>query len=103
MAHPGIHPARVQQLNEGLPRPGRYVLYWMQASCRAECNHALEYAVLRANELGQPVVACFGLTPACPDANARHCTFQLEGLRDARHALARRDIPLVVRRGEPDK
>ena len=103
MTHPGIHAARVQTLREGPPRAGRYVLYWMQASCRAECNHALEFAVLRANELGQPVLACFGLTPAFPEGNARHYTFLLEGLRDARRALARRGIPLVVRVGAPDE
>ena len=103
MTHPGIHAARVQTLREGLPRSGRYVLYWMQASCRAECNHALEYAVLRANELRQPVLACFGLTPAFPEGNARHYTFLLEGLQDARRALARRGIPLVVRVGAPDE
>ena len=97
-----IHPARIQALNQAAPRPGRFVLYWMQASCRAEWNHALEHAILRANEELQPVMACFGLTPGFPEANARHYTFLLEGLRDAQAALARRGIPLVVRRGDPD-
>ena len=40
-------------LNARGVRKGRFVLYWMQASCRAECNHALEYAVREANELGK--------------------------------------------------
>jgi hypothetical protein len=97
-----IHPARLQALNHAAARPGRFVLYWMQASCRAEWNHALEHAIFRANEARQPVVACFGLTPGFPEANARHYTFLLEGVRDARAALERRGIPLIVRLGNPD-
>ena len=97
-----VHPARIQSLNDVAPRPGRYVLYWMQASCRAEWNHALEHAIERANEARLPVLAGFGLTADFPEANARHYTFLLEGLRDAQRGLERRGIPLVVRRGAPD-
>ncbi len=97
-----IHTDRIRMLNHGSVRNGRHVLYWMQASCRAECNHALEHAIREANRLGKPVIACFGLTAAFPEANARHYTFLLEGLRDAGRALARRGIPLIVRRGAPD-
>jgi deoxyribodipyrimidine photo-lyase len=98
-----IHEERIRPLNEGRVGAGRWVLYWMQASCRAGCNHALEYAIRQANGLGKPVVACFGLTAGFPEANARHYTFLLEGLRDAREALEQRGIPLVVRRGSPDE
>lgn len=98
-----IQDERLRRLNDGHAGPGRYVLYWMQASCRVRCNHALEHAVRRANELGRPVVACFGLTADFPEANARHYAFLLEGLRDAQAALADRGIPLVVRRGRPDE
>ena len=98
-----IQDDRIRRLNDGAAGAGRYVLYWMQASCRAECNHALEYAIRQANELGRPVLACFGLTADFPEANARHYTFLLEGLRDAQAALERRGIPLVVRRGAPDE
>ncbi len=97
-----IQDERVRRLNEGVTGPGRYVLYWMQASCRSGGNHALEYAIRQANELGRPVLACFGLTADFPEANARHYTFLLEGLRDVREGLERRGIPLVVRRGRPD-
>jgi deoxyribodipyrimidine photo-lyase len=97
-----IQPQRIRMLNRGSVRDGRHVLYWMEASCRAECNHALEHAVREANRLGKPLLACFGLTADASVTNARHCTFMLEGLRDARQALARRGIPLIVRRGEPD-
>lgn len=97
-----IHPQRIRTLNRGPVGRGRHVLYWMQASCRAESNHALEHAIREANRLGKPVLACFGLNADAPGANARHATFMLEGLRDAARALARRGVPLIVRRGAPD-
>jgi len=34
----------------------------MQASQRAEYNHALEYAISKGNELHQPVIVFFGMT-----------------------------------------
>jgi deoxyribodipyrimidine photo-lyase len=75
----------------------------MQSSQRAEQNHALEYAVQRANELGQRLLVVFGLTDDYPDANLRHYTFMLEGLKDAQDALAKRGIKMVVRKGSPDE
>lgn len=73
----------------------------MQASQRASCNHALEYAVLRANELRQPVVVVFGLTEDYPQANERHYAFMLEGLAETARGLQRRGIRFVVRLGSP--
>jgi deoxyribodipyrimidine photo-lyase len=96
-----IQPGRIQHLNEHKERRGRFVLYWMHASCRAACNHALEYAIRRADEMGKPLVVCFGLTPDFPGANARHYVFLLEGLRETQETLAGRGIQLVVRKGSP--
>ena len=59
-----IQRERVKALNAKPVARGAYVLYWMQASVRSEYNHALEYAILEANELRQPVVVYFGLTDA---------------------------------------
>ena len=84
-------------------RDGDYVLYWMQSSQRAEQNHALEYAVQRANEMGQRLLVVFGLTDDYPEANLRHYTFMLEGLKDAQEALSERGIKMVVREGSPDE
>jgi deoxyribodipyrimidine photo-lyase len=80
---------------------GRYVLYWMQAAQRADCNHALEYAIDRANELKRPVVVAFGLTADFPEANARHYRFMLEGLRETAHALEDRGIRMAVQARSP--
>jgi deoxyribodipyrimidine photo-lyase len=96
-----IQPERIQQLNDQPVRSGDYVLYWMQASQRAACNHALEYAVVRANELGRPALACFGLTDDYPDANERHYAFMLEGLAETAASLERRGIQLTVCLGPP--
>ena len=96
-----IQPTRVQPLNHHTIASGRYVLYWMQASQRADCNHALEHAIARANALDLPVLVCFGVTDRYPGTNLRHQTFLLQGLRDVQSQLAKRGIAMVVRLGEP--
>lgn len=97
-----IQPERVQTLRSGQSARGQYVLYWMQASQRVECNHALEHAIRRANELKRPVLAVFGLTDQYPDANERHYAFMLEGLRETHSNLGRRGIQLVVKPQSPE-
>ena len=103
MATKGIQEERIRYLNEKEVRDGAYVLYWMQSSQRAEHNHALEYGIQRANDLSQRLLVVFGLTDGYPEANLRHYTFMLEGLKDAQEALKRRGIQLVVRLGSPDE
>ncbi|MCR4440060.1 MAG: deoxyribodipyrimidine photo-lyase [bacterium] len=98
-----IHPERIRALNGKPVRKGKYVLYWMQASQRAEYNHALEYAIQRANELGLPIVTFFGLTGSFPEANARHYAFMLQGLAEVESALRERGISFLVRHGPPEK
>jgi len=98
-----IQPERIQKLNDKLPQKGRFVLYWMQASQRTEHNHALECAVSLANEHRLPPVVLFGLTDAFPEANLRHYTFMLEGLKDVEASLRKRGIQFVLRRQSPEK
>jgi len=52
----------------------------MQASQRTEYNHALEYAILKANELNKPLIVYFGITDNYSKTNERHYYFMLEGL-----------------------
>jgi len=101
MAFSRIHESRVRYLNDREVVQGRYVLYWMQQSQRAEMNHALEYGVQEANRLGCGVVVVFGLTDDYPEANLRHYTFMLEGLKETEQALRKRGVRMVVRRGSP--
>ncbi len=97
-----IQPERIRTLNKGQTRGGRYVLYWMQAAQRTQCNHALEYAIRTANKLGKPVVAFFGITEKWPQANQRHYYFMLEGLQEVRKELEAKGIQMVVRHQSPD-
>src|SRR3954466_9976223 len=97
-----IQSSRIQPLNDRAMRgKAGYVLYWMQASQRASFNHALEHAALLANQLELPLLVCFGLMDDYPEANARHYAFMLEGLRDVAIALRARNIPFIVKRGQP--
>jgi deoxyribodipyrimidine photo-lyase len=96
-----IQPTRIQLLNKHSIKKGRYVLYWMQQAQRAEYNHALEYAIQQANALGQSVLVGFGLMDNYPEANLRHYTFMLEGLRETQAALADQGIKMVIQRGFP--
>lgn len=94
--------ARLAWLNDRPPaEDGRYVLYWMQAAQRAAGNLALEHAIGLADARGQPVLVGFGLMDDYPEANLRHYTFMLEGLRETATALRRRGIPFVLRHGPP--
>ncbi len=96
-----IHDARVRSLGGRPARGGRFVLYWMQQSQRAASNHALEYAVQRANALRLPLRVGFGLTGDYPEATWRHVQFMVEGLVETAGALAARGIPFVLRHGSP--
>ncbi|KAF6001522.1 hypothetical protein F1559_002594 [Cyanidiococcus yangmingshanensis] len=100
-----VEPERVHVANTKPIRPERrYVLYWVQASPRIPENHALEYAIERANSLRKPLVACFGVTDRYPEANIRHYRFLLEGLYELMHDLrSKRGIRLHVLYGSPDQ
>jgi deoxyribodipyrimidine photo-lyase len=96
-----IHDERIKLLNDKQVQEGKYVLYWMQSSQRAEDNHALEFAITQANSLNLPLLVAFGLMDDYPDANLRHYTFMLQGLQDAQKTLAKRGIKMVVQHGNP--
>jgi deoxyribodipyrimidine photo-lyase len=96
-----VQQTRIQPLNNLDICRGDYVLYWMQQSQRAEYNHALEYAVELANAFGQGVLVAFGLMDSYPEANLRHYTFMLEGLRETQASLAKKGIKMVIQRGSP--
>lgn len=101
MASRIIQPERILALNRKEKQSGRYVLYWMQQSQRAECNHALEYAIQQANEAGKPLVVAFGLMDDYAEANARHYHFMLQGLAETQRVLEGRNVTMVVRHGHP--
>jgi deoxyribodipyrimidine photo-lyase len=96
-----IQKERIKTLNQKTVQKGEYVLYWMQASQRAEYNHALEFAIVRANELRQPVIVFFGISDQFPEANERHIHFMLEGLKEVKDSLAKRGMQMVIRHQSP--
>jgi len=94
---------RIRVRNDKVPLQGRYVLYWMQASQRAHHNHALLFAIEKANELKLPTVVYFGLTGLYPEAQLRHYRFMLEGLKELRHALQEMNIIMIIRLESPEQ
>lgn len=71
---------------------GEFVLYWMRTAVRATENPALDVAVEAANQLGLPVFVYHGLSEKYPFASDRHHTFILQGAKDVRASLAKRNI-----------
>ena len=95
-----IEDSRVHIQREADARQG-FVLYWMQQAQRAQDNHALEYAVQRANDLGIALAVVFCVDPEYPESSARHFTFMLEGLQETSAALERRGIRFEAMIGTP--
>jgi deoxyribodipyrimidine photo-lyase len=98
-----IHPERIKKLNDRPIQKGQFVLYWMQASQRAEYNHALEYAIRQANEQKLPLATLFVLTDEFPEANLRHYVFMLEGLKEVKGRLEERGVFFLVLQGSPQQ
>ena len=82
--------SRLRRANERpIARDADHVLYWMQAFRRLQSNHALDYALKCARELGKPLVVYEGLRFDYPWASDRFHRFVLEGML-ANQAAARR-------------
>ncbi|MBU3206718.1 deoxyribodipyrimidine photo-lyase [Clostridium algidicarnis] len=93
---------RIKTLNNKNITDNQYVVYWMQSSQRTEYNHVLEYSIIQANSLKKPLIVYFGLTDGFPEANERHYYFMLEGLKEVKEELAKRDIKMLIRRVSPE-
>ena len=98
-----INKERIKFLNDRSIQQRECVVYWMQASQRSECNHALEYAIVRANELKKPLIVFFGITDCYLEAGERQYYFMLEGLQEVEASLAKRGIRMVVIPVSPEK
>lgn len=89
-------------LNQGQFKQGKkYVLYWMQQSQRIHFNHALNEAIREANRTELPLVIFFNLTNQYPEANIRHYTFMIEGLKEVANISKSFGINFIVRIGQP--
>lgn len=87
---------RVLQLNEKrINEKARYVLYWMQMFKRTSHNHALAWAIRKANEMKLPLVVYEGLKYYYPWASDRLHTFILEGVEEKRKEFDRLGIRYI--------
>ncbi|OWZ84684.1 deoxyribodipyrimidine photo-lyase [Natranaerobius trueperi] len=73
----------------------------MQRSQRTHYNHSLEYAINCANENNLSVIVYFGLYDQYPSANLRHFAFMLQGLKDVKENLTKRNIPFIISNEHP--
>jgi deoxyribodipyrimidine photo-lyase len=87
---------RVVQLNDKkINKNARYVLYWMQMYKRTTHNHALTWAIRKANELDFPLVVYEGLKYYYPWASDRLHTFILEGVEEKKREFERLGIRYI--------
>ncbi len=87
---------RVVQLNDKpINEKARYVFYWMQMFKRTSHNHALIWAIRKANELELPLVVYEGLKYYYPWASDRLHTFILEGVEEKRREFERLGIRYI--------
>ncbi|HVQ31855.1 MAG TPA: deoxyribodipyrimidine photolyase [Vicinamibacteria bacterium] len=99
--------ARLRRLNEKRTASrGEFVLYWMQAYRRLDCNHALDYAIRCAHELERPLVVYEGLRLDYPWASRRLHHFVLEGMAANAEVAKQRGLnywPFVETKAEPGR
>ena len=79
---------------------GDFVLYWMQQSMRVNYNHALNYAIERANEAKLPVLVFFSIDIDFPDINIRNFSFMVEGLKEVELELKGMGINFIIEVGK---
>jgi deoxyribodipyrimidine photo-lyase len=95
---------RVQLLNKKeIRKDAKYVMYWMQMYKRAHDNHALKFAIEKANELDLPLLVYEGLKFYYPWASDRIHTFILEGVQEKRKAFEKLGATYIFYLQKDDK
>ncbi len=90
---------RVFKLNQkGENLKGKYALYVMEATQREDFNHALEFAIEKANNLRKPLVVAFFITDEFKFSNQRYYRFMVEGILKTKKAIEERGIKFVIRK-----
>ena len=97
-----IEKERIKTLNNQQLRHGDFVVYWMQATQRTEHNQALDYAIILANKLKQPLLVYFAITNNYPEANERHYYFMLEGLKQVQTSLEEKNLQFLIQNNSPE-
>lgn len=96
-------PKRITALNEKEILDKPYIIYWMQSSQRIAYNHALQFAIMKANEMEKQLIVYFGITDKFPEANERHYYFMLQGLKEVKEGLENINIKMLIRNVSPEK
>lgn len=97
-----INLKRVRKLNKIDYNTGP-VIYWMQRDQRTIDNWALLYAQQLAFQHNVPLMVVFCLVPNFLDANIRHYSFMLKGLKEVEKQLKIKRIPFYLLLGQPDE
>jgi len=88
---------RVKALNDGkFNKNGKFVIYWMSQSHRANFNHSLEFAIELSNAYRKPLLVYFPITDRYKYSNARYYKFMLDGILEAKKSIEERGIKFVI-------
>ena len=75
---------------------GKYIIYWMSHSHRANFNHSLEFAIELSNQSGKPLLVYFPITDKYKHSNARYYKFMLDGILEAKKTVEERGIKFAI-------
>lgn len=98
-----IHTERIHLLNDKPCQQGKYVLYWMQASQRIQCNLALTEAIRKANDMQLPLRVFFHIDSHFPEANYRHFLFLADGIRECMQGVQQLGIRFEISGNSPEE
>jgi deoxyribodipyrimidine photo-lyase len=88
---------RVKALNDGkFNKNGKFVIYWMSQTHRANFNHSLEFAIDLSNAYRKPLLVYFPITDRYKYSNARYYKFMLDGILEAKKSIEERGIKFVI-------
>ncbi len=91
---------RLRVYRQGQVKNQGFILYWMQQSQRVSYNHALEYSIQLANKSKLPLLVLCVLDINFPEANLRHFTFMIQGLKEVQQDLKELGISLIFKQGD---
>jgi len=88
---------RVKPLNDvEFNKNGKFVIYWMSQSHRANFNHSLEFAIDLSNAYRKPLLVYFPITDRYKYSNARYYKFMLDGILEAKKSIEERGIKFII-------
>lgn len=99
-----VNPARIFKIKEVINKKadqGEAILYWMQRDMRVNDNWALLYAQQLADEQNKPFAIVFNLVDNYLGPTYRQYSFMLDGLKEVKKTLDKKNIPFYLTKGSP--